>query len=192
MKNICLWLAAVLVATAPAAVFGQAPPVAGDRLEGLRLMAPEDPTHRAYLGLVESGEFDILDISGRLLIVEIFSMYCPHCQREAPSVNRLYEAIAASAALREQVKLIGIGVGNSAYEVDHFRNHYQIPFALFPDEDFVIHQSLGEVRTPYFLIVDLGAADKGRVLWTEAGKMDSLESYLERLKMFLAKKGDAQ
>jgi thiol-disulfide isomerase/thioredoxin len=192
MKSICLWLAAVLVATAPAAVFGQAPPVAGDRLEGLRLMAPEDPTHRAYLGLVEGGEFDILDISGRLLIVEIFSMYCPHCQREAPSVNRLYEAIAASAALREQAKLIGIGVGNSAYEVDHFRNHYQIPFALFPDEDFVIHQSLGEVRTPYFLIVDLGAADKGRVLWTEAGKMDSLESYLERLKMFLAKKRDAQ
>lgn len=192
MKYICLWLAAVLVATAPAAVFGQAPPVAGDRLEGLRLMAPEDPTHWADLGLVESGEFDILDIPGRLLIVEIFSMYCPHCQREAPSVNRLYEAIAASAALRGQVKLIGIGVGNSAYEVDHFRNHYQIPFALFPDEDFVIHQSLGEVRTPYFLIVDLSAADKGRVLWTEAGKMDSLESYLERLKTLLAKKGDAQ
>jgi thiol-disulfide isomerase/thioredoxin len=191
MNTICLWLAAALVASAPAAVFGQAPPVAGDRLEGLRLVAPEDPDHRAHLGLGKAGEFDVLDISGRLLIVEIFSMYCPHCQREAPSVNRLYEAIEASTTLRGQVKLIGIGVGNSAYEVDHFRNHYQIPFALFPDQDFVIHQSLGEVRTPYFLIVDLGAADKGRILWTEAGKMDSLESYLERLETFLSK-GDAQ
>ncbi len=191
MKKIGLWLAAALVAAAPAAVFGTAAPEAGDRLEGLRLMAPEDPTRRAYLGLDEAGEFDILDVSGRLLIVEIFSMYCPHCQREAPSVNRLYEAIEASDVLRGQVKMIGIGVGNSTYEVDHFRNHYQIPFPLFPDQDFVIHQSLGEVRTPYFLIVDLGAADRGLILWTEAGKMDSLASYLKRLEAFLSK-GDAQ
>jgi hypothetical protein len=40
-----------------------------------------------------------------------------------------------------------------------------------------------------FLIVDLGAADKGRILWTEAGKMDSLESYLEHLETFLSKAG---
>ena len=191
MRNISLWLGAALIASAPPAVFGQTPPVAGDRLEGLRLTIPEDPQQQAYLGLDGPGDFDLLEVSGRLLIVEIFSMYCPHCQREAPSVNRLYEAIEASTALRGQVKLIGIGVGNSAYEVDHFRKHYQIPFPLFPDEDFVIHQSLGEVRTPYFLIVELGAADKGRIWWTESGKMDSLESYLERLGTFLSK-GDAQ
>jgi hypothetical protein len=82
--------------------------------------------------------------------------------------------------------MIGIGVGNSAYEVDHFRKHYQIAFPLFPDEDFVVHKSVGEVRTPFFIITDIGPNDKGRVLWTGAGHMDKVETFINRLNGFLS------
>lgn len=187
MKTLCLRLTAALVMFAlPGMSSAEKAPTVGELLVGIHLEAPEAPDERAYLGLDESGGFDATSIAGRMLIIEIFSMYCPHCQREAPAVNHLYQAIGTSETLRGRVKMIGIGVGNSAYEVDHFRKHYQIAFPLFPDEDFIIHQSMGEVRTPFFIITDIGPNDKGRVLWTGAGNMDKLEIFINRLNGFLS------
>ena len=186
MRTLCLQLAVALAVFAlPDLVLAQKAPAAGELLVGIQLDAPASEDVRTYLGLTEGGSFDPTNIDGRLLVIEIFSMYCPHCQREAPAVNRLYQAIEGSEALRGRVKMIGIGVGNSAYEVDHFRKHYQIAFPLFPDEDFIVHQSLGEVRTPFFIITDIGPNDRGRVLWTGAGHMDKVETFINRLNGFL-------
>ena len=160
-------------------------PTVGHQLVSMRLETPLSTASRDYLGLSASETFDPLDITGRLLVIEIFSMYCPHCQREAPAVNRLYQAIEASEHLRGQVKMIGIGVGNSDFEINHFRKHYQIAFPLFPDEDFEIHQSLGEVRTPFFIIVAEGSTGKGKILWTGAGHLEPLETVIDRLKALL-------
>jgi peroxiredoxin len=182
----CLWFTVALVfATLPLEVLAADAPEAGDTLIAMRLDTPETATARTYLGLKDDGTFDPTSITGRLLVIEIFSMYCPHCQREAPAVNKLFKAIEASPTLGGQVKMIGIGVGNSAFEVDHFRKHYQVEFPLFPDEAFSIHQALGEVRTPFFIIVAIGAADKGMILWTGAGKMEPLETFMERLNKLL-------
>jgi thiol-disulfide isomerase/thioredoxin len=187
MRTLCLQMIAALVLLAlPGMVSAEAAPAAGKLLVDIRLETPETPEEQAYLGLVASGGFNPTTIAGRLLVIEIFSMYCPHCQREAPAVNRLYQAIQASEILRGRVKMIGIGVGNSAYEVDHFRKHYQIAFPLFPDEDFIIHKSVGEVRTPFFIITNIGPNDKGRVLWTGAGQMDKVETVTNRLNGFLS------
>ncbi len=187
MKTLCLQLAVTLVVfVLPGMAVAEQTPTAGELLAGIRLDAPETTGSRAYLGLTEGGSFDPTTIAGQLLIIEIFSIYCPHCQREAPAVNRLYQAIEASETLRGRVKMIGIGVGNSAYEVDHFRNHYQIAFPLFPDEDFIVHKSVGEVRTPFFIITDIGPTDRGRVLWTGAGRMDKVETVITRLNGYLS------
>lgn len=167
-----LWIVVMAALTFPAMGWAGKVPAAGDMLIPMQFKAPAEADKRAYLGLSENDRFSPADIAGRLLLIEIFSMYCPHCQREAPAVNRLYEAIEASESLRGQVKMIGIGVGNSDFEVNHFRNHYQIAFPLFPDEDFVIHQSLGEVRTPFFIITAAGSLDKGKILWTGAGNLE--------------------
>ena len=187
MKTFYLRLTVVLfLLVLPGVASAEKAPAAGDLLVDIRLDAPESPDQRTYLGLSEDGRFDPTTITGQLLVIEIFSMYCPHCQREAPAVNSLYQAIQASETLRGRVKMIGIGVGNSAYEVDHFRKHYRIAFPLFPDEDFIIHKSVGEVRTPFFIVVSIGPNDKGRVLWTGAGSMDKLETFISRLNGFLS------
>lgn len=186
MKTRCPWLAVVMIMlTLPAIALADKVPVIGDQLVDMRLDAPESADQCTYLGLKPGGSFACTDIAGKLLVIEIFSMYCPHCQREAPAVNRLYTTIEASELLRGRVKMIGIGVGNSSFEVDHFRKHYDIAFPLFPDEDFVIHKALGEVRTPFFIIAAIGSDDEGKVLWTGSGNMDPLNSFIQRLKDLL-------
>lgn len=47
--------------------------------------------------------------------------------------------------------MIGIGVGNSLYEVDSYRKRYDVPFPLFPDESNDFSLQLGAKGTPTFI-----------------------------------------
>ena len=116
-----------------------------------------------------------------VLIIQIFSMYCPHCQKEAPAVNAFYEKVNADPLLRDRMKLIGIGVGNSEYEVDFFRKKYDVRFPLFPDPDFAIHKKTGEVRTPYFVGVTFEENGSPRIFHSHLGGIGTPEEFLDSI-----------
>ncbi len=173
---VVVLLSLLLVFPAPAA---NKPPEKGEQLPAINLPIPKESGERSYLGLSGSGLFKIPRIRAKVVIIEIFSMYCPYCQKDAPGVNELYRLIENSAEIKDKIKLIGLGAGNSSYEVEVYKKKYSVPFPLFPDKDFVIHKAFGEVRTPYFMVVKINENGTHQVVHTQLGNYPGAESFLD-------------
>jgi peroxiredoxin len=153
----------------------------GEGIFTVNLEAPKDKLQQKYLGVGANQVFTVADIDADLVLVEIFSMYCPHCQREAPEINKLYEKMTNSKRARGRVKMIGIGVGNSDYEVELFRKSYDIRFPLFPDAEFEAHKKIGSARTPTFIAVKKSGEKEVSVVHYHVGGVGDLDEFLDSL-----------
>ncbi len=138
------------------------------------LPMPKHESEKQYLGLSGTGNFRIGQVKAQALIIEVFSFYCPHCQRMASQVNELFQKIQERPDLKDKIKMIGIGAGNSMYEVDSFKERYHVPFPLFPDQDIQITQMLGVRGTPTFIGVWVsGRENPERFYFGEGGFQDA-------------------
>jgi peroxiredoxin len=156
------------------------PPQVGHVFPDFELKKSDNPSELKYLGLSGSGSFKVQQIKAEVVIIEIFSMYCPYCQAEAPNVNKLYSLIESNSALKNKIKIIGIGINNSLFETDIFKKKYKIEFPLIPDGDFKLHKVIGEVRTPYFIVVKLKDG-KAEVIYSRLGALENNNIFLEQI-----------
>jgi thiol-disulfide isomerase/thioredoxin len=185
MKKMVIFFAALAVClpmlnAAPVAA-EQPTTISSNVLASITLPVPQDQNAKNYLGLTGEGSFAISQIKAQVVIIEIFNMYCNNCQREAPRVNELYQAVGKDPNLKGKIRMIGIGVGNTPLEVEVFRKTYGVPFPLFPDEDYSIHKATGEVRTPYFIGVKISADGSLSVFHTKEGGFQDPGQFLKQL-----------
>ena len=103
------------------------------------------------------------------------------CQREASVVNDVYRKIEANENWRGRIKMIGIGVGNSDYEVNHFRKRYGVPFPLFADGDSQILKKLGNIRTPYFIGIRINPDGTHQVFYSKLGGVGNAGRFLNNM-----------
>ena len=156
-------------------------PLEGSLLPEMKLPVPQKEDEISYLGIKQKDTFKIPQIKAELVIIEVFSMYCPFCQKEAPAVNQLHQAISANQDLKDRVKMVGIGAGNSTFEVNTFRKHYSVPFPLLPDADYKIHNALGQPRTPFFIVVKLSPNGSHNIVYSKVGTFGDPNEFLDLL-----------
>jgi len=119
------------------------------RPSALELEVPENAADRTYLGIEEGTRFHVSEIAAQVVIIELFSTLCHHCQKEAPRVNELY-ALIAREGLAGSIKIIGIGEGNTPGMVRAFREKYAVPFPLFADKKMAVMDALHARLLPAF------------------------------------------
>ena len=183
-KKILSFFMNILIVLAIAAIgFAQSSvPKIGGILPDIELVKSKDSADHKYLGLSSGGNiFKINQIKSKVVIIEIFSMYCPYCQAEAPNINKLNQLIENNPAYKDKIKIIGLGAGNTPFEVGTFKRKYTIAFPLVPDGDFKLHKLLGETRTPYFIVVKLNGDNPPEVIYSKLGAIAKIDLFLSQI-----------
>ena len=158
---------------------GSHPLPVGSAMPDLLLRGEITAEHLAHLGLKGPAPHSLSAIKAKTVILVAFSMYCPHCQREAPALNEM-NTLIADRGLAGDVKLIGVGIGNSDFEVQVFQQKYAVTFPLFSDPDFKVNKDIGEVGTPFFYVLNLDPSTGAfLVVDTLLGRMTSADAFLD-------------
>jgi peroxiredoxin len=133
-------------------------PVALGALPGVPLRDTLSPEERTYLGLGAPGPFTIGAARGDLLVVEFFNSSCYACAMMAPVMDQVWGKVDARADLKDRVRFVGIGVGNTLEQVRDFHDRYSTPFPMLADPEFAAFDALGTVEgTPYVMLLRRGA-----------------------------------
>lgn len=179
MQRLAAALALILILAAPALA---AKPNPGDMLPDVEVKSRLKPAEAAYLGLTEGAKsFRLSQIKAEALLVEVYSMYCPRCQAEAPAVNRLFERLKASPQ-GQKLKFLAIGAGNSAFEVEFFRKKFQSPMPMVPDADYTLHKAFMAVGTPTYFVLKPAPGGKGlSVLFFQEGLSEDENAFYEQV-----------
>lgn len=167
-------------------------PKQGDPFPDLVLTGEISPDNREYLGLSGTGAQALGDIDAEAVLIEVFSMYCPFCQREAPKVNELFVMIKPQERLCTNVKMLGIGVGNSQFEVDFFQEKYSVPFPLFTDPDFTVMDRVGQIGTPFFALVRIDEKGRHETVLSHMGPFEDPGDFFEQVRTALCGESDSE
>lgn len=160
---------------------------AGDLFPETPLLTPGDSRARQYLGLGQDQFFTLNDIKADLVLVEVLSVHCPTCQRQAQAYNKLFERIKQDPDISDRIKIIGVGAGNNANEIDYFKNNYKVPFPVIPDPRFNLHGAIGGSRTPFTIYVrNISGEPSGIVVDTHLGENDEIDHLLQELEGMLS------
>ena len=157
----------------------------GETFPEVPLPAPQDPVQRRYLGLQNDQPFTLRQVEGKVVLVEILNILCPHCRKQTKPYNQLYEMIEADPATRGRIKMLGVAVANDREDIEDFVEVYEVAFPVVSDRHFDLHRALNAGRTPFTLYVLRDQpGDIGVIADTHLGgddKMDELFAYLKQM-----------
>jgi len=131
-----------------------------------------------YLGLKNSAKnFTFQDLQTDIIIIDLFSMYCSYCQKKAPIFNDFFHKVNNSP-FSNKIKFIGLGFGNSKFEVNVFKKKYNVPFPLFADPNYKISDKLNIDIVPHFAVLQRNADGYFIMVHKNQGDIDRLEQFI--------------
>lgn len=181
------WLMALatLLMLLQAPVLTAEPIDTGETFPLVELPAPDNAAQRDYLGLADAQPFTLAQVQGRVVLVELLNVLCPHCRKQTRPYNELYRLIEADPDTKGKIKMLGVAVANDDEEIQDFIDIYAVAFPVVSDRYFKLHHALRAGPTPFALYVLRDQpGDPGVITDTHLGtdyEMTELFAYLKDL-----------
>ncbi|MGO9176750.1 MAG: TlpA family protein disulfide reductase [Desulfobaccales bacterium] len=154
----------------------------GQRFSSLTFSGTISDADRLYLGLARPGEFTVMNIQARYLLVDIFSDACPHCTAQAPVVNRLFQMLSANPKLNDgTLKMVGVGYYGTPATMERWRGKYGARFPLLPDPGGKVFKTLEIYGTPTYVVLD----SRGTVVYLFYGEIENPQRFMRELQAHL-------
>jgi hypothetical protein len=125
----------------------------GDSFPEINLEKPLGSDAASYLGIPEGVGFSLSHVNADLVVVELLSVYCLHCQEQVKHFNKLQKLIEDNPETRGRIKLLGIAVASKSPEVERFIERFQVGYPVVTDPEFKLYHALGAGVTPFSVYV---------------------------------------
>ena len=158
-------------------------PLEGELFPKCRLAVLQARKDTVYLGLPSGSRyFSLSDVSGEVVLVEVYNEMCMLCLKELPNINRLFNLIDGDGELRKAVRILGMGAGSTRRSVAKFRKNTGYDFPLFADEKWHVFGLLGKPALPVLYLLKKDGKSGLRVLLRHEGSIGNPEDFLAHLK----------
>lgn len=162
----------------------------GEIFPACRLVILDSKRDRAYLQIAHKERGIALDdIESDFILIEIYNELCSQCIDEVKNYKAVFQKISEDDALKQKVKVIGIGAGSKRRSVAKFRKHEAIQFPLFADEKWGIFNCLGRPTLPVSYLV-YRQNGKRRIVLVQSGHIGSTDKMMGRIRTAIAKVGE--
>ncbi len=144
----------------------------------LVLPSPAAAAERAYLG-ISSETFSLAGIQADIVIVELFTLYCALCAREAPAVAELFDLAQKQSTPQRRIRMLAIGTGSSPEDAARFQQQHRVPFPVVPDQKANFARAFKMAVTPGFIAFRRQPDGSMTILHTRSGVLGPAERFLE-------------
>jgi thiol-disulfide isomerase/thioredoxin len=151
-------------------------PEVGQVLGPVKFAKPLSDEDAKYLGV--TGEFTIKDVKAPYLLIEQFNHLCPHCMKQAPILDQLFDLVQKDAALKDKIKFMSVGQNTDEMQAKAWKVIQKVPFAVIPDPNSNLGKALNFSPYPVTMLLD----KNGKIVWVEIGEFESAEAALKGIK----------
>jgi peroxiredoxin len=144
----------------------------------LAFASPGSADARAYLG-ISADTFTLAGVQADIVIVELFTLYCALCAREAPAVAELFSLAQKQSTPQRRIRVLGIGTGSSPDDVARFQQQHSVPFPMVPDQRASFARAVKMAVTPGFIAFKKQPDGSMITLHTRSGVLGPPERFLD-------------
>lgn len=155
----------------------------GDNFPDCRMAVLNGEKDREYLGLPPDTRWlDLSKLSARFVLIQLYNTMCNECVSETKMLTRFFKRLQKDPVLKDDLKVIGLGIYDSNRAVVQFRKHYRVLYPLFSDKHGQIFECLGQAELPLAYLVSSNRDGTWRIEMIKRGYFEPDDKFLQTLR----------